>query len=64
MRGSKQLLVYVCIVNIPLVKHRGYRTNYLSHHLTDLCGCTYSVLRADPPFFMDLYMPCFLLIIM
>lgn len=50
IRGSKQLLVYVCIVNIPLVKHHGYRTNYLSHCLTDLCGCTYSVLGQIPHF--------------
>ena len=42
MRGSKQLLVYVCIVNIPLVKHGRYSTN-CPYLFTDFCGCIYSV---------------------
>lgn len=28
IRASKQLLVYINILNKPLVKHWGYRTNY------------------------------------
>lgn len=44
MRGSKQLLVYINILNMRLVKHHGYRTNYPSHLLTDFCGCIYSLL--------------------
>ena len=42
MRGSKQLLVYVCSVNIPLVKHGRYSTN-CPYLFTDFCGCIYSV---------------------
>lgn len=33
MRASKQLLVYINILNMPLVKHWGYRTNYSAHLL-------------------------------
>jgi len=44
MGGSKQLFVYISILNVPLVNHRGYRTNYPSHLLTDFHGCTHSLL--------------------
>lgn len=50
MRRSKQLLVYINILNRPLVKHRGYRTNYSSHLLTEFHGCTYSLVAQISPF--------------